>query len=496
MPILTTIRAQPPERIAVGIGEQQLSYGRLVADIDAAAARLAAEGIGVGSKLGIRVGTLTNGHSYANWVAHLAAMHLGADHVSVVEGASVSAALQAGMIDTVVGSGASFDALPPSLRTITFDVDLATPPGVTSDLPPSAEARARRLNLTSGTTGKPKFLAWDMAMIEARVGQVADGVALGPDTIFYPLLHIRTTGGFRYPLAVWQVGGCVLLPQDSELPARDSAALDKSTLIAASPVQLAERLRHFPDPWDGRDARTIIVLGGRLPSAVRDAALVRACTSLLISYGSTETGSIALGEAALIDRHAGAVGFVRNRVSVEIVDAARAPVAAGQIGVVRVKSDVMCNGYESQIPGRESANFEGGYFYPGDIGRLLDDGLLAIEGRINDTINVGGWKVNAVDLEARLAFLPGVDDLCVCVMPLAEGDLLTIAVVTRDTVDLDAVAQRIRAELPTGRAFHLVRIRLIPRNEMGKIPRAMIANKLTALYGATRENLGKNSANA
>ena len=154
------------------------------------------------------------------------------------------------------------------------------------------------------------------------------------------------------------------------------------------------------------------------------------------------------------------------------------------------------NGYESQIPGRESANFEGGYFYPGDIGRLLDDGLLAIEGRINDTINVGGWKVNAVDLEARLAFLPGVDDLCVCVMPLAEGDLLTIAVVTRDTVDLNAVAQRIRAELPTGRAFHLVRIRSIPRNEMGKIPRAMIANKLTALYGATRENLGKNSANA
>ena len=74
--------------------------------------------------------------------------------------------------------------------------------------------------------------------------------------------------------------------------------------------------------------------------------------------------------------------------------------------------------------------------------------------------------------------------------------MLTIAVVTSDKVDLNAVAERIRGKLPKGRTFHLVRIRSIPRNAMGKIPRAMIAEKLTALYGASRNNLAQNRTNA
>ena len=54
---------------------------------------------------------------------------------------------------------------------------------------------------------------------------------------------------------------------------------------------------------------------------------------------------------------------------------------------------------------------------------------------------------------------------------------------------VNGFAERIRAKLPKGRTFHLVRIRSIPRNAMGKIPRAMIADKLTALYGASRKNI-------
>ena len=501
MTIIESLGRHPPERVAVRVGALDISYARLMADVMAAATSLAARGVTAGAKVGIRAGSVANGHSYANWVAHLASIHLGAAHVSIVESASLSAAVQAGVIDLAIGARKSLDDIPPSLGRVEFDCDPARPLATVRDAPPADEASAARINLTSGTTGTPKFLVWDRKMIEARVAQVGatsvnGGLPLGPDTILYPLLHIRTTAGFRYPLAVWQAGGCVLLPDDLEPRARDEAALSVSTLIAASPVQLGERVRLFPDQWDGREGRTIIVLGGRLPSAVRDAALAVACDTLLISYGSTETGSIALGDSAGIDRHAGAVGFVRDGVTVEIVDADRRPVAAGELGLVRVKAELMSDGYDAVVPGKETSHFDGGYFYPGDSGRLFGDGLLAIEGRLGDTFNVGGWKVNAVDLEAKLAFLPGVDDLAACVMPLAEGDLLTFAVVTRDTVDLGAVADRIRVKLPKGRSFHLVRIRSIPRNAMGKIPRALIANKLTALYGASSNNLTKNTSNA
>ena len=494
MPIIATLGAHPPERIAVRVGSLDINYGRLVADVMAAATALAAKGVTDASRVGIRAGSVANGHSYASWIAHLALLHLGASHASVVDPASFAAALGAGIIDTAVGPREQLDQLPPSIKPIIFDCDPTRPLAASDSAPPGNEAAARRFNLTSGTTGKPKFVTWDARMIEARVAQVGatdgnGGLALGDGTILYPLLHIRTTAGFRYPLAVWQAGGIVLLPGDSEPGARDRSSLGQSTLIAASPVQLGERVRLFPDEWAGRADRTVIVLGGRLPSAVRDAALGVACATLLISYGSTETGSIALGDSSLIDRHAGAVGYVRTGVTVDIVDAARQPVAAGEPGLVRIKADLVSSGYENAVPGKEGGHFDGGYFYPGDIGRLFDDGLLAIEGRINETFNVGGWKVNAAELEGKLAFLPGVDDLCACVMPLAEGDLLTFAVVTSDKVDLNAVAERIRGKLPKGRTFHLVRIRSIPRNAMGKIPRAMIADKLTALYGASRKNI-------
>ncbi len=488
MAILAELEQHPADRTAVRVGALDLTYGRLLADVAAAAALLAAKGVGEGSRVGIRAGSLDTGHGYANWVAHLAAIRLGAAHASIVEQASLVAAVSAGMIDMIIGPKNSLDDAAAALQRIEFDCE-PTKPLAPRDAPPNREATASRLNLTTGTTGTPKFLAWDAAMIEARVAQVGEGLPIGPETILYPLLHIRTTAGFRYPLAVWRAGGCVLLPDDPKASARDRAALGRSTLIAASPVQLGERVRLFPDPWEGREGRTIIVLGGRLPIAVRDAALANACATLLIGYGSTESGSIALGGSELIDRHSGAVGFVRDGVTVEIVDPARKPVAAGEPGLVRIKADLMSSGYEKIVPGKETGHFDSGYFYPGDIGRLFDDGLLAIEGRTNDTFNVGGWKVNAADLEAKLAFLPGVDDLVACVMPLVEGDLLTIAVVTRDTVDLKAVAARIQAKLPKGRTFHLVRIKTIPRNAMGKVPRAMIANRLTELYGATRKNI-------
>ena len=491
MGIVQALQTQPADRVAVRAGTLEIGYGRFAADVLAAAALLAAKGVGPGTKAGIRAGHVSNGHSYANWVAHLATLHLGAGHVSVVEPAAVGAAVQAGMIDVAIGPRGSMGDVPPALKRIEFDCDPAKPMLAPTDAPPAADDRASRINLTSGTTGKPKFLIWDSAMIAARVGQVGDGLPLGPDTILYPLLHVRTTAGFRYPLAVWLAGGSVLLPDDKDPRPRDEAGLVASTLIAASPVQLSERLRMFPDQWAGRKGRTIVVLGGRLPVAVRDSALAIACDRLLISYGATETGSIALGDSSLIDRHAGAVGFVRDGVTVQIVDQHKQPVAAGEPGIVRVRSDVMSHAYDGVATGKPGGQFDDGLFTPGDIGRLFDDGLLAIEGRTGDTFNVGGWKVNAAELEAKLAFLPGVDDLAACVMPLAEGDLLTIAVVTRDKVDLNQVAERIRAKLPKGRTFHLVRINTIPRNAMGKIPRALIANKLTELYGATRQNLVK-----
>src|SRR5207342_1842289 len=116
----------------------------------------------------------------------------------------------------------------------------------------------------------------DAAMIERRVDQVSDSSLVHADTRLFPLLHLRTTAGFRYPLAVWAAGGCVLLPQAKKGIDRDREALAPSNLIVCSPPQLKERLGATKGDWPGRAERSIVLLGGRLPALMRAAVLERA----------------------------------------------------------------------------------------------------------------------------------------------------------------------------------------------------------------------------
>ncbi len=88
MTIIAALGRHPPDRVAVRVGTLDIGYGRMLADVMAAAAALSGKGVIPGAKVGIRAGSVSNGHSYANWVAHLATLHLGAAHVSIVESAS------------------------------------------------------------------------------------------------------------------------------------------------------------------------------------------------------------------------------------------------------------------------------------------------------------------------------------------------------------------------------------------------------------------------
>jgi acyl-CoA synthetase (AMP-forming)/AMP-acid ligase II len=409
----------------------------------------------------------------------------------MTDAGATRATLRAGLVDCVIGSFESLIDVPPSVHRIQFHVDPATPSQVVDGMP-NDEASARRLNLTSGTTGRPKFIAWDAEMIARRADQVADSSLISAETRLFPLLHLRTTAGFRYPLAVWAAGGCVLLPQAREGFDRDREALPATSLMISSPPQLKERLAGIRGDWPSRNERTIVLLGGRLPVTVRDVALQRACARLLVSYGATETGSIALGDHQIIDRHPGAVGFVRPGAEVEIVDSEGGLVAAGQPGLVRMRTDMMVSDYEMDSSSTGGGHFRDGWFYPGDIGRLYDDGLLAIDGRTGDTLNLGGWKISANDLETKVAELPGIQDVCAVAMQLPEGDRLTFGIVCSDDLDLKALNDRIQTILVRRRPFHLIRLPSIPRNAMGKIPRALIASRLAALYGAKK----KSAANA
>ena len=98
MAIVESLPAHPADRVAVRVGAARHRLwpagGRRPWPPPprfAAAGRRPAT-----ARSGSAPGSVANGHSYASWVAHLASLHLGAAHVSVVEPAALAAAVRPG----------------------------------------------------------------------------------------------------------------------------------------------------------------------------------------------------------------------------------------------------------------------------------------------------------------------------------------------------------------------------------------------------------------
>lgn len=453
---------------AVLDGRETRTYGELRALVAAAADHLRRSGVDASSRVAIAGGGALDGHSLENWVAHLAVMGIGATHASVTSGKALVKLARTNEINALIGPPLLADALPDGLLHIPFSLDGLAP--ARSAVPVGMDSWPARINMSSGTTGRAKVIEWDSAMIEARLDQVGQHLSSGSRVL--TLLKIGTTAGFRYPLATWRAGGAVIFRRKDDEDAAFEAT-KKANLLICSPHHLAQRLAREAGEWPGRDERTIAVLGARLPIDVRDEALKRAAAKVMISYGSTEGGNVAFGDSLHADRHPGAVGFVRDDVELQIIDGQGRERPPGQRGLIRTRGAAICaTAYSSGVDDQP-------WFYPGDLGVRFADGLLAIEGRASETINVGGNKHNAADLEARLANLPRVRELCLCVVPLPGRDQATVAMVCEPGANLAELHRMIDERMPF-RDFGVVVLPKLPRNAMGKIPRASLAKALAA----------------
>jgi acyl-coenzyme A synthetase/AMP-(fatty) acid ligase len=256
------------------------------------------------------------------------------------------------------------------------------------------------------------------------------------------------------------------------------SALAATNLLITSPQHIKDAITNVRAPWPGRERRKVVVAGGRLPRDVRDVALKIACSAISLAYGATETGSIATGASHLLDRHPGAVGFAVTGAKVEIVDEKGEQKHAGQPGIVRTRASTMAHGYAGNIEAAEENPFRDGWFYPGDEGIMFEDGLLAITGRLSETLNLMGAKFSTEDFEAGFADLPHVQELAAVMVPSPKGEVLVIAVTCDDRVNAKTLWQQLRGRIPATVPFELVRLRTIPRNAMGKVDRPELRREL------------------
>ncbi|HEX7944399.1 MAG TPA: fatty acid--CoA ligase family protein, partial [Phenylobacterium sp.] len=283
-------------------------------------------------------------------------------------------------------------------------------------------------------------------------------------------------------LAAWSQGATLIADYTAEQLAESLEAL-RPSIVGLTPVFLRRLLAALPQGLGVQPGLRVVSTGGVLPPDVARDARLRLSSEILISYGAAETGSATMADGAWLDEHRGAAGYAVPGVRVEVVDGDGAPVAPGETGEVRIFSDRVSDGYLGD-PEATAQAFRDGAFYPGDVGRLLADGLLMVDGRVDDRMDLGGMKFLPDPLEDLVMALPGVIDAAAYAVPDAQGiNGCWVAVAAVDGFDRQRLADHIARHGQDLPPVRFAWIDAIPRNAMGKVERRRLREETIAALG-------------
>lgn len=133
-------------------------------------------------------------------------------------------------------------------------------------------------------------------------------------------------------------------------------------------------------------------------------------------YGSSEAPSSTANLAVGSNKKYVSVGKPFPGVEIKILDEAQQVLPPNSIGELWVKSPFTSECYYHQ-PNLTKRHFVNGWVRTGDLGYLTEEGLLYLQGKIKNMINVAGNKVNPVEVEMIVSRFQGVKEVIVSGVP-------------------------------------------------------------------------------
>jgi len=460
-----------PDRVAIRMGGETWTYGRLEEAVSEAAISFYDQGLVSGEHVSVEFGAEDGLH----FAATLHALH------------------RADLLPVPISQKLTEPERVSLRRRAQADVALTATPEPSS--PSGRRARAiqppefvRRLDapaailFTSGTEGSPRAvvlthgnLLWSALASARRLGVRADDLWLS----CVPLHHI---GGLSVLTRSAAYGTAVLI-QDRFDPDAVNRAFDEEgvTLVSLVPPMLERILearggRPFP-----ATLRAALIGGGPAPAALLRKAADRGLRALP-TYGMTETAS----QVTTLSPHEwptglDTVGRPLPFVGVEVRGPDGRALGPGGEGEIVVRGPMVAPAYFDDSERNEEA-FDRRWFRTGDFGVWDDQGRLRVLDRRGDRMVVGGENVSPLEVEEALARHPSVAEVCVVALEAGSwGHEVTAVVVCRPgvTVTLDQLREHAGPRLST---FKLPRrlqiVEALPRNAAGKLLRGEIRSRL------------------
>lgn len=388
----------------------------------------------------------------------------------VVSGAEILA--REGVLDAVTAHGAALElGTDGAVRAVggTAPAGATATPGVAVEM------------LTSGTTGPPKRVHLRITQLDHALvsgGQTAKPRRLLSESaslVATPLVHI---GGLWRALACLATGRRMLLmPKFAVEPW--VSAVQRHRLRAASLVPAALRAVLDAQVPKERLASLQVVTSGTAPCPpeLADAFLRTYGIPVLMTYGATEFAGAVVGWTLALheqwwERKAGSAGRVFPGVEVRVTGEDGVELPVGGTGRLEVRTEQSTGG--GRVWARTS-----------DLARVDADRFVWIEGRTDDTIIRGGFKVRPETVKRALETHTAVREAAVAGLPdprLGEVPVAAVEVepgrTAPDTAELVALcrAQLTPYEVPA----HIVVLDALPRTPSSKVSRVELLDLVRA----------------
>lgn len=335
------------------------------------------------------------------------------------------------------------------------------------------------LNLTSGTTGRPKAAVTTHAMIQWNSRAMVETLGYGSDDVLLCMFSVFAHPHelFARPLAL---GGSFALVDSLNVRAVARAA-DRLgvTWIMAVPSFYEMLVEHARGSHaDLGRLRCLEAGGAHLPPEAY-ARLSRALAAPVRPvWGSTETTGVAVAQPSAGATSPGAMGLPCRHYEVRVVDGEGHEMAPGEIGEMWVRGPAVVGSYWED-PDESRRHFGDGWYHTEDLVRRAEDGMLTFCGRRSEMMKVGGIRVFPLEIELVLRTHPAVADVVVVqAEETLRGEIPRAVIVPRPGTDPDPheLRKHCREYLALYQIPRIIELwDEIPRTPAGKVDRAAVA---------------------
>ena len=336
---------------------------------------------------------------------------------------------------------------------------------------------------TSGTTGQPKgaMLTHANLFSNAQVLHAAWGFHEG-DVLLH-MLPIFHTHGLFVACHTSLLNGSPMIFCPRFDAAEACRLLPRATVFMGVPTFYVRLLREACF-GEKQCAGVRLFVSGSAPLLEQTFEEFRERTghTILERYGMTECG-MSTSNPLDGERRAGTVGLPLPGVDLRTTGDGGAPAGPGEVGEIELRGPNVFSGYW-RMPEKTAEEFTAdGYFRSGDLGRIGEDGYVAIVGRGKDLVITGGLNVYPKEVELLIDKLDGVVESAVVGLPHPDlGEQVTAAVVREPEVTepseqsvIDALKHDLAGYKVPKQVFF---VDLLPRNSMGKVQKSVLREQL------------------